>query len=200
MSLTPWILILSSATNLVNKLHMLGTCQYSRSGCRWASLYLKFKLPYFFSCKTEVYMFQNNPKDLDPSCKTDLDPCDCLGRVKKVKIKVSHSLIAVGAVGVRVPLYLGHSWWKAEPIPLFCCFILGIIGIIAKFHRTDLDIWSHSRGTNTPSYSRINSYFVTASCKYWNCQVIEYRHWKWIAFNIATNLVQNSYFFFCDFK
>ena len=30
----------------------------------------------------------------------------------------SHSLIAVGALGVRVPLYLGHSWWKAEPIPL----------------------------------------------------------------------------------
>ena len=28
---------------------------------------------------------------------------------KKVKVKVSHSLIAVGAVGVRVPLYLGHS-------------------------------------------------------------------------------------------
>ena len=26
-----------------------------------------------------------------------------------VKVKVSHSLIAVGAVGVRVPLYLGHS-------------------------------------------------------------------------------------------
>ena len=25
------------------------------------------------------------------------------------KVKVSHSLIAVGAVGVRVPLYLGHS-------------------------------------------------------------------------------------------
>ena len=28
---------------------------------------------------------------------------------KQVKVKVSHSLIAVGAVGVRVPLYLGHS-------------------------------------------------------------------------------------------
>ena len=28
---------------------------------------------------------------------------------KKVKVKVPHSLIAVGAVGVRVPLYLGHS-------------------------------------------------------------------------------------------
>ena len=25
------------------------------------------------------------------------------------KVKVSHSLLAVGAVGVRVPLYLGHS-------------------------------------------------------------------------------------------
>ena len=26
-----------------------------------------------------------------------------------VKVKVSHSLIAIGAVGVRVSLYLGHS-------------------------------------------------------------------------------------------
>ena len=41
-------------------------------------------LPYFFGCKTEVFSFQNNPKDLDPSCKMDLDPCDCLGRVKLV--------------------------------------------------------------------------------------------------------------------
>ena len=29
--------------------------------------------------------------------------------VLKVKVKVSHSLLAVGAVGVRVPLFLGHS-------------------------------------------------------------------------------------------
>ena len=28
---------------------------------------------------------------------------------KKKKVKVSHSLLAVGAVGVRAPLYLGHS-------------------------------------------------------------------------------------------
>ena len=28
---------------------------------------------------------------------------------QKVKVKVFHSLIAVGAVGARVPLYLGHS-------------------------------------------------------------------------------------------
>ena len=25
------------------------------------------------------------------------------------KVTVSHSLVAIGAVGVRVPLYLGHS-------------------------------------------------------------------------------------------
>ena len=37
---------------------------------------------------------------------------------RKDKRKVSHSLIAIGAVGVRVPLYVGHSWWKVEPIPL----------------------------------------------------------------------------------
>ena len=29
------------------------------------------------------------------------------------KTKVSHSLIAAGTVGVRVPLYRGHSWRKA---------------------------------------------------------------------------------------
>ena len=28
---------------------------------------------------------------------------------KTKKVKVSHSLITVGAVGVRIPLYLGHS-------------------------------------------------------------------------------------------
>ena len=30
-------------------------------------------------------------------------------RIRTIKVKVSHSLFAVGAVGVRVPLYLGHS-------------------------------------------------------------------------------------------
>ena len=34
------------------------------------------------------------------------------------KEKVSHSLIAVGAVGLRVPLHLGHSKRNVEPIPL----------------------------------------------------------------------------------
>ena len=41
-------------------------------------------LPYFFGYKTEVFSFQNNPKDLDLSCKMDLDLWNCLGRVKLV--------------------------------------------------------------------------------------------------------------------
>ena len=36
----------------------------------------------FFDYKTEFFSFQNNPKDLDPSCKMDLDLWGCLGRVK----------------------------------------------------------------------------------------------------------------------
>ena len=45
---------------------------------------LKVNQPYFFGYKTEFFSFQNNPKDLDPSCKTDLYLLDCLGRVKLV--------------------------------------------------------------------------------------------------------------------
>ena len=44
----------------------------------------KIYIPYFFAYKTEFLFFQNNPKDLDPSCKTDLDLLDCLGRVNLV--------------------------------------------------------------------------------------------------------------------
>ena len=40
-------------------------------------------LLYFFGYKT-VFSFQNNPKNLDPSYKMDLDLWDCLGRVKLV--------------------------------------------------------------------------------------------------------------------
>ena len=32
----------------------------------------------------QSFSFHNNPKDLDLSCKTDLDLWDCLGRVKLV--------------------------------------------------------------------------------------------------------------------
>ena len=34
--------------------------------------------------RRSFFSFQNNPKDLDPSSKMNLDPCDCLGRVKLV--------------------------------------------------------------------------------------------------------------------
>ena len=43
-----------------------------------------FYLPYLFGYKTELFYFQNNPKNLDLSYKTDLDLWDCLGRVKVV--------------------------------------------------------------------------------------------------------------------
>ena len=38
----------------------------------------------FFGCKTKFFSFQNNPKNLDPSYKMDLDLWDRLGRVKLV--------------------------------------------------------------------------------------------------------------------
>ena len=43
-----------------------------------------FDVPYFSGYKTEFFSFQNTPKDLDPSCKMDLDLWDCLRRVKLV--------------------------------------------------------------------------------------------------------------------
>ena len=44
----------------------------------------KKRFPYFFAYKTVFFSFQNNPKNLDPSYKMDLDLWDCLGRVKPV--------------------------------------------------------------------------------------------------------------------
>ena len=54
----------------------------------WLGVYMSLcslaLVPYFFGYKTEFFSFQNNPIDLDPSCKMDLDLWDCLGRVKLV--------------------------------------------------------------------------------------------------------------------
>ena len=44
-------------------------------------IFRALRLPYFFGYKTEFLAFQNYPKNLDPSCKTDLDLLDCSGRV-----------------------------------------------------------------------------------------------------------------------
>ena len=38
-------------------------------------------LQYFLGYKTELFSFQNNSKNLDISCKMDLDHWDCLERV-----------------------------------------------------------------------------------------------------------------------
>ena len=41
-------------------------------------------VPYFFGYKTEFFSLPNNPINLDPSDKMDLDIWDCSGRVKLV--------------------------------------------------------------------------------------------------------------------
>ena len=35
--------------------------------------YVTARVPYFLGYKRDFFSFQNNPKDLDPSYKTDLD-------------------------------------------------------------------------------------------------------------------------------
>ena len=50
----------------------------------FAETCISFCIPYFFGYQTEFFFFQNNLKDLDPSCKMDLDLLDCLGRVNLV--------------------------------------------------------------------------------------------------------------------
>ena len=45
----------------------------------------KFYIATVFLCLSDsVFSFQNNPKNLDPFYKMDLDLWDCLGRVKLV--------------------------------------------------------------------------------------------------------------------
>ena len=51
--------------------------------CKFANT-CEIALSYFSGYKTEIFSFQNKPKDLDPSCKMDLDLWDCFGRVKLV--------------------------------------------------------------------------------------------------------------------
>ena len=46
---------------------------------------------------------------------------------KKIEIKVSHSVVAVGTVGAGAAPYLRHSNWKVEPIPLNSLFYAHLI-------------------------------------------------------------------------
>ena len=61
----------------------MGTKQLQHQN-NYIGLSSPMSLPYFFGYKTEFFFFQSNPKDLDLSCKMDLDLSDCLGRVKLV--------------------------------------------------------------------------------------------------------------------
>ena len=45
-------------------------------------VFMQVIVPYFFGYKAEFFSFQNNPKKLDLSYKTDLGLLDCLGSVK----------------------------------------------------------------------------------------------------------------------
>ena len=47
-------------------------------------LSVDINIPYFLGYKTDFFPSKNDPKDLDPSYKMDLDLSDCLGRVKLV--------------------------------------------------------------------------------------------------------------------
>ena len=59
----------------------------------WVNDMLPFLILYFFAYKMEFFFFQNNPKNLDPSYKMDLDLWDCLGRVKLVLLQNCKGLI-----------------------------------------------------------------------------------------------------------
>ena len=73
-------------------------------------------------CLTSSLMHTNNVYDMleercrfilsyyseTPVARTPLEPRKYV-RDRGKKVKISHSLIAVGAVGFRVPLYLGHN-------------------------------------------------------------------------------------------
>ena len=68
--------------------------RHCRHSLEWSdlelhSLFAYFTVPYFFSYKTEFFSFQNKPKDLNLSYKTDLDLWDCLGRENWYYSKIS---------------------------------------------------------------------------------------------------------------
>ena len=85
MKLEPSVHICGAVKSLIDKMFLSSFFtlkMHCRALCRFiVDRFCLTVLPYFFSCKTEVFSFQNNHKDLDPSCKMDLDPFDCFGRV-----------------------------------------------------------------------------------------------------------------------
>ena len=53
------------------------------------SFLVKAHIPYFFGYTTELFSFQNNPKNLNPSYNIDPDLWDHLGKIKCNYSKIS---------------------------------------------------------------------------------------------------------------
>ena len=61
--------------------------------CIWTNMKCigtALKVPYFFGYKSEFFSIRNNPNNLDPSYKTDLDLWDCLGRINSYYSNISY--------------------------------------------------------------------------------------------------------------
>ena len=67
-------------------LNQIAIVCYSKACLKRDFIYYAELLNYRFSLLIRrcFFSFQNNPKNLDPSYKMDLDLWDCLGRVKPV--------------------------------------------------------------------------------------------------------------------
>ena len=76
-------------------------------------------LPYLFGYKTEFVYFLNNPKNLDPSYKMDLDLWDCLNNPKNLDPSYKMDL----------------DLWDCS----------GRVKVVLQQHRSDLVICSQSR-------------------------------------------------------
>ena len=66
------------------------------------------KVPYFFGYKTDFFFFQNNPKNLDLSCKMALDLWDCLEKVQthiKAKFHRTDLVIYCHSIEGVIPSY-----------------------------------------------------------------------------------------------
>ena len=92
----------------------------------------------------ELFSFQNNPKNLDPSYKTDLDIWDCLGRVKPVLQQHFIGLIKIFVVILergKTPSYsqinteLGSKTWMLEfPITMYYSMLTKLHYLRTKFY------------------------------------------------------------------
>ena len=67
---------------IIPKLFLLPLLIWSTSSAEEAKIAVYYRISSVI--RRCFFSYQNNPKDLDLSCKTDLDLWDCFGRVKLV--------------------------------------------------------------------------------------------------------------------